>query len=104
LSINDLLEKFQNESLDVTYQVKNEDEATDTRYLQLQLSEIHFDSKKCQILVLHDITQVGQNLRLKEQVEAANLTSSYMSHEMVTPLKCVSQLVDKVKKSEIIEP
>jgi hypothetical protein len=55
-------------------------------------------------LVFHDITQVGQNLRLKEQVEAANLTSSYMSHEMVTPLKCVSQLVDKVKTSKNIEP
>lgn len=41
------------------------------------------------MLICRDITQVIDNLRLQEEVKATNLMSSYVAHEMLTPLKCI---------------
>jgi signal transduction histidine kinase len=51
------------------------------------------------MLVCHDVTQIGENLRLNEKIKSLNLMASYLSHEMLTPLMCIDQFVQKIKKS-----
>lgn len=55
------------------------------------------------MLICHDISQIKENLRLQELNKATNLMASYMSHEMITPLQCVSQLADKVSQDVDLE-
>jgi hypothetical protein len=40
--------------------------------------------------MIHDITQVKDNLRLQEEINASKLMAGYMSHEMITPLQCAA--------------
>ena len=48
------------------------------------------------MIVGHNISEVVENLVLQEEVKSVNQMSSYMSHEMITPLKCLGQLTDKI--------
>jgi hypothetical protein len=52
------------------------------------------------MLICRDITQVSENLRLQEELKALNLMSSYLAHEMLTPLKCIAELAALVESSE----
>jgi light-regulated signal transduction histidine kinase (bacteriophytochrome) len=51
------------------------------------------------MIVGHDITKVIENLRLEKDISTVNLMSSYLSHEMITPLRCVQKLTKKINKS-----
>jgi hypothetical protein len=51
------------------------------------------------MIVGHNITKVIENLRLEKDISTVNLMSSYLSHEMITPLRCVQKLTKKIKKS-----
>jgi hypothetical protein len=54
------------------------------------------------MVVGSDITSVQENIRLQAECNALSLMSGYMSHEMITPLKCVAQLADKVAQDEAL--
>jgi hypothetical protein len=47
----------------------------------------------------HNITDLVEKMKLQEEINSANLMSSYMSHEMITPLKCLGELAIKVENS-----
>jgi signal transduction histidine kinase len=53
--------------------------------------------------MIHDITQVKDNLRLQEEINVSNQMAGYMNHEMITPLQCVAQLVDRTLDSGRID-
>jgi len=42
------------------------------------------------MLICRDITQIQENLRLNEENRVINKMASYISHEMLTPLKCIN--------------
>ena len=43
-----------------------------------------------------DITKVKENIHLQEEYNAIKLMSSFISHEMITPLRWMSQLTEKI--------
>jgi hypothetical protein len=51
------------------------------------------------MIVGHDLTKMKENISLQEENKAVNLMSGYMSHEMLTPLKCVKQLATKISQN-----
>ena len=53
------------------------------------------------MIVGHNITKVIENLRLEKDINTVNLMSSYLSHEMITPLLCVQNLNKKINKINI---
>jgi len=63
-----------------------------------------FDSKKCRMVIGTDITKVQDNIRLQEEYNAINLMSSFISHEMITPLRCMSQLTQKISLESKLSP
>ena len=50
------------------------------------------------MIVGHNITKVIENVRLEKDISTINLMSSYLSHEMITPLRCVQKLTKKISK------
>jgi hypothetical protein len=46
---------------------------------------------------------VKDNIRLQEEINASNLMAGYISHEMITPLQCSAQLVDRILDSKKID-
>jgi hypothetical protein len=51
------------------------------------------------MIVAHNISDLIENLRLQEDIKNANLMQSYVSHEMITPLKCLNELTSKVEQN-----
>jgi hypothetical protein len=49
------------------------------------------------MLICRDLTKIKENLRLQEEMKAINLMMTCCGHELLTPLKCVDQLVLKIK-------
>jgi hypothetical protein len=50
------------------------------------------------MMVGHNITKIIENMRLEKDISSVNLMSSYLSHEMITPLRCVQKLTKKMSK------
>ena len=67
-------------------------------HLQVSVHEITFNLKKCKMIVGHNITKVIENLQLEKNISTVNLMSSHLSHEMITPLRCVKKLNKKVNE------
>jgi hypothetical protein len=44
-------------------------------------------------MTCHDITALEENLRLQQEVKHISLTQSFLSHEMLSPLKCINMLI-----------
>ena len=66
--------------------------------------EITFNGSKSVLLFCRDITQMKENLRLHEENRVINLMTSYVSHEMLTPLKCMHHLTITMTNNEKTEP
>jgi len=64
----------------------------------LSCQNLIFNSKECVVLTCRDISSIAENAKLASVNKMLHLMSSAVSHEMVTPLKCVIQVVQKMKK------
>lgn len=49
---------------------------------------------------MRDITILKSNAKLHEKNKVLNLMSSSVSHEMLTPLKCIVSIVDLLRKKK----
>jgi hypothetical protein len=77
---------------------ENDDEDSNAKETLFQITqdEIMFNNKKCRMVTGTDITKVQDNIRLQEEYNAIKLMSSFISHEMITPLRCMSQLTENI--------
>jgi light-regulated signal transduction histidine kinase (bacteriophytochrome) len=51
------------------------------------------------MLIFRDIQELKDNLRLQQEIKHVNLMSSFMSHEMLSPLKCINELILKIQSN-----
>ena len=58
-----------------------------------------FNGQKCQVLICRDLNKIRENAKLSADNKMLQLYSSSMSHELLTPLKCMSQIaIDATSK------
>lgn len=56
-----------------------------------------FDSRQCVMVTLRDITQIKENARLNADNKMLQLMSSAVSHETITPIKCIIAMTEDIK-------
>lgn len=44
-----------------------------------------------------DISNIAENIKLHADLKTLNMVSSSVNHEMITPIKCVLQIIKKVQ-------
>jgi hypothetical protein len=51
-------------------------------------------------MTCRDISTLEENLRLQQEVKQINLMQQFLSHEMLSPLKCVNMLIQDMIQNE----
>jgi hypothetical protein len=67
--------------------VKDKDDQTMT--LQLNFQSLIYNAKQCQVLTVCDITEIDKFAKLSADNKMLSLLTSSVTHEMITPLKCI---------------
>lgn len=66
----------------------------------IRAQDFVYDGQDCKILTFRDITNVRNYAKAQEERNLMHLIVSGVSHEMLTPLKCIIEL-SKVNKHEV---
>lgn len=61
----------------------------DNRYILLNLQTLYFNDKECFILTMRDVTAIRDLEESEKKNFFVNLVTSSVSHELMTPLKCI---------------
>jgi len=83
-----LLQTFTQTSTNQTYEIKAK-LGKETRYVQLQYSKMMLDRQEHFVATFHDMTESKRLQQAQGQNTLLSLLTSSVSHEMVTPLKCI---------------
>ena len=62
------------------------------RYLELQMSTITYFDVEYRVATFHDLTESKKLQQSEANTRMVSLLSSSVSHEMVTPLKCIASI------------
>lgn len=57
-----------------------------------------YNGKQCRLLLVRDVSQVKQNAKLNAEFKMLTLMASSVSHEMITPMRCIVNLTKGVEK------
>ena len=68
--------------------------------LQLKYQDIIFNNKQCKVLTIRDITEIKRFAKVSADNKMLSLLNSSVTHEMITPLKCVIQFGTTLLKSK----
>ena len=79
-------------------------EGEQQRHLELQFNSLVFDSTEHRVAQISDVTERVSLSRAEAKIRMGNLLTSSVSHEMLTPLKCIvsfaNSLLTELKHSE----
>lgn len=66
--------------------------------MQIHFQKLFFESQKCVTITLNDITSMQKNASLKAKNKMLNTMQSSISHELLTPLRCISSITELMKE------
>jgi K+-sensing histidine kinase KdpD len=67
------------------------------RYLELQMKNITYEQQEFRVATFHDVTERKKIVEVESNNRIVSLLSSSVSHEMVTPLKCIISFATSLK-------
>ena len=100
-SLNELRKKdwdFDSDSKHFKIKRKDESGELETFVVQVHFQKLFFERQKCITITLNDITQMEKNVALQAKNKVLNTMQSSISHEMLTPLKCISSIAELMKQ------
>lgn len=65
---------------------------------QLTVASIIYNNRQTRVLTFKDVSFINEVAKLSAHNKLMNTLSSQVSHEMLTPLKCIIQVTDLVKQ------
>jgi K+-sensing histidine kinase KdpD len=72
---------------------------TEQKFYKISAQTIIFDSKQCVMLTFRNITQIQEDALRVADSKMVNLMSE-VSHEMITPIKCILALTEHIKTEQ----
>lgn len=69
-----------------------------TRYLELKLASITFNKQEYRVATFHEVTESKRLACSEANARMVQLLSSSVTHEMVTPLKCIISFATSLQK------
>lgn len=73
-------------------------EAKDPRFFELQLNNFTVNKQQYRVATFHDVTEGLLLARAEHKSKMVELLSSSVSHEMLTPLKCIASFANSLQK------
>ena len=67
------------------------------RYLELHMKNITYEQQEFRVATFHDVTERKKIVEVESNNRIVSLLSSSVSHEMVTPLKCIISFATSLK-------
>lgn len=67
------------------------------RTIEFSKQFLLYNSQDCEVMTLRDISKIQQLTQLKSENEMLGLLTSSVSHEMLTPLKCIISVGYRVR-------
>lgn len=67
-------------------------------YVQINVQQMIFNNEQCQVITLKDVSSINEIAKLSADNKMLNLLSSQISHEMLTPLRCIISITEQVKQ------
>ena len=64
----------------------------------VKCSDMIYNGKECRILLIRDVSQVKENAKLNAEFKMLSLMASSVSHEMLTPMRCIINLTKGIEK------
>ena len=95
-TIVDVLTQNFHNSRAVSMVMKNAEGAT--RYLELQMNSISLNKEEYRVATFHEMTESKRLARSEANTRMVQLLSSSVTHEMVTPLKCIISFANSLQK------
>jgi signal transduction histidine kinase len=65
----------------------------------VSVQHLIFKQKQCLILTCRDISKIKEHAKLAADNKLLQLMSSSVSHEMITPIKCIVTMIESLQKS-----
>jgi hypothetical protein len=72
---------------------------TKLQFYKISAQNMFFDSKQCVMLTFRNITQIQEDALRVADSKMVNLMSA-VSHEMITPIKCILALTEHIKTEQ----
>ena len=66
--------------------------------VQIHCTDLIFNNKECRVLTCKDISKIQENAKLSADNKMLSLMASSVSHEMLTPLRCIIHLANGLEK------
>lgn len=63
---------------------------------EVHIQELIIGQKECSLVTLRNVNHIMRNLRLVAENKMQNLVASSITHEMLTPVRCMQSLVETV--------
>jgi signal transduction histidine kinase len=60
------------------------------KIVQISLQKLIFNDEECSIIMIRDITALKRLTKVENKNKATSLMTASVSHELLTPLKCIS--------------
>jgi signal transduction histidine kinase len=57
-----------------------------------------YNGRECRLLLIRDVSQVKENAKLNAEFKMLSLMASSVSHEMLTPMRCIINLTKGIEK------
>jgi hypothetical protein len=68
------------------------------RSIQLFKQKLIFNNRECEVLTFKDVSYVMKLLQLSSQLNLVKLMTASITHELVTPLRCIIQFTETLMK------
>ena len=68
------------------------------RIFHLTLTNLMYNKEECQVATFRDVTNIKKLARIEADNKLLQLLSSSVTHEMVTPLKCIINFSESLIK------
>lgn len=65
--------------------------------VQLQIQSLMYGNKPSFVMTFRDVNKIKQNEKLAAENKFLGLITSSVSHETITPLKCISSIANRLK-------
>ena len=62
------------------------------KHIEVSVQELNYNNRECQVLLCRDVSKLKQNAKLSAENKMLTLYTSTMSHELLTPLRCIKQV------------
>ena len=65
--------------------------------MEILVQNLIFNNKNCRMVSIRDVSKIQENEKLLANNKMLSLMSSCVSHEMITPMRCIIHIMNSLE-------